>query len=90
MTDPVEIIATLERNQQERRAERAASSREIKALLESASTHLEAARVNGSGNGNGSAAAGSGEGEPEPTYDDIRRSLDKVRSIVSDLKEGRY
>jgi hypothetical protein len=88
MTDLGEIIATLERNQEERRAQGTASSEEVKALLRSATSHLEAARVNG--NGNGSALAGTADAGAEPSYDDIHQSLDKVRRIVSDLKEGRY
>ncbi len=86
MTDLGAIIATLERNRQERRAEDAAMSEEVKALLRSASSHLEAAGVNG----NGSGPAALADGQADPGFDDIRRSLDKVRSIVRDLREGRY
>jgi hypothetical protein len=88
MTDLDELIATLERTQEEHRAQGTASSEEVKALLRSATSHLEAARVNG--NGNGSGPVGPADGGAEPGYDDIHQSLDKVRRIVSDLKEGRY
>ena len=84
MTDLGEIIATLERNQQERRERDAVLSERIKVRLSNARSLLQ------SENGNGSGSPAATNGTADPVYEEIRRSLDEVHQIARDLQEGRY
>ena len=80
MTDLGEIIASLERNQQERRERDAVLSERIQERLSNAKSLLEAE------NGNGSHPVPP----VDPVYEEIRQSLERVRQIARDLREGRY
>ena len=78
-TDLAELSATLEHNREARQVQDAASAAEIEALLQSARSNLEAAR-----------AIRAESDATNPSYDELRQSLDRVRQIVKDLREGNY
>lgn len=92
MTDLGEIIALLEQNQDERRERDTVLSERIQLRLSNARTLLagDNGSGNGTGNGNGSAAVAATNGAADPVYEEIRQSLDRVRQIARDLREGRY
>jgi len=85
MTDLGEIIATLEQNQRDRLRDTELPDR-VKVRLENVRSLLKV--DNHTANGNASVATGNGS--VDPVYEEIRQSLDRVRQIARNLREGRY
>ena len=81
MTDLGEIIATLEQNQRDRPRDTELSDR-VKLRLDDVRSLLQ---VDG---GNGSSLATAANGSADPVYEEIRQSLDRVRQIARNLREG--
>jgi len=85
MTDLGEIIATLEQNQRDRLRDTEHPDR-VKVRLENVKSLLEVDHHTANGN----ASVANGNARVDPVYEEIRQSLDRVRQIARNLREGRY